>query len=213
VVKLRGANGRGDQPRKKGFLRDTGESILVALVLFLIIRTFAFQAFRIPTGSMEDTLLVGDFLFINKFAYGAMVPLVNHRLPGYTEPKRGDIIVFRFPQDPRQDYIKRCVAVGGDKVEMRNRRLYVNDRPVEEPFAIYRPSRSGPDMMHENFGPTVVPEGKLFMLGDNRNNSLDSRYWGFVDESLVHGKAWFIYFSWDAEKIFPRFGRMFGLIR
>lgn len=199
--------------RSKGFLRESAESLGVALLIFLVVRTFAFQAFRIPTSSMEETLLPGDFLFVNKFAYGAQVPFTDARLPGFTEPKRGDIIVFQFPENPDQDYIKRCVALGGDTVEIRDKQLFVNGQPAEDDFTIHRDpiiQKRGP---RDNMEKIVVPAGHLFMMGDNRDESFDSRFWGPVDMTLVRGKAWVTYFSWDLKKKVPRFSRMFRLIR
>lgn len=197
---------------RKGFLRETLESLGVALIIFLVVRTFAFQAFRIPTSSMENTLLPGDFLFVNKFAYGAMVPGLEFRLPGYAEPKAGDIIVFQFPEDPSQDYIKRCVATGGDTVEIRDKTLFVNGEAVEEDYTIHRDGNVKSDM-RDNMAMFRVPPGHLFMMGDNRDFSYDSRFWGPVDMKLVRGKAWLTYFSWDKESKLPRFDRMFRWIR
>ncbi len=200
-----------EEPRK-GFLRDTIESLFVALIIFLLIRTFAFQAFRIPTGSMENTLLPGDFLFIDKFAYGARVPFTQARLPGFTHPKRGDIIVFEFPRDLSQDYIKRCIGLPGDVIEVRDKELFLNGAKQTEPYVVHKVagiSQGLPDQ----FGPYKVPAGSLFMMGDNRDQSFDSRYWGTVDLHLVHGKAWFTYFSLDPQKHLPRPKRMFRLIR
>lgn len=197
---------------RKGFLRETLESLGVALLIFLVVRTFAFQAFRIPTSSMENTLLPGDFLFVNKFAYGAMVPGLNSRLPGYSEPKRGDIIVFQFPEDPSQDYIKRCIALGGDTVEVRNKQVYVNGEPLDDSYAIHRDAKSMSDV-RDNLAPVKVPPDHLFMMGDNRDFSYDSRFWGPVDMKLVRGKAWITYFSWDKDSKLPRFDRMFRWIR
>ena len=198
---------------RKGFLRETLESLGVALLIFLVVRTFAFQAFRIPTSSMENTLLPGDFLFVNKFAYGAMVPGLNTRLPGYSEPKRGDIIVFQFPEDPSQDYIKRCIALGGDTVEVRDKKVYVNGEMVsDQDYAVHRDPKMMPDV-RDNLAAFKVPEGHLFMMGDNRDFSYDSRFWGAVDMKLVRGKAWITYFSWDKDSKLPRFDRMFRWIR
>jgi len=199
--------------RKKSTLYEYIEALVVAVLLALFIRTFAFQAFRIPTGSMENTLLVGDYLFVNKFLYGAEIPFTGgKRLPDLREPKRGDIIVFRYPEDPSQDYIKRCVAVEGDTVEYREKVLYVNGEAVEEDFTMYR---DGQRMLRGRdwFGPVVVPEGHLFMMGDNRDRSADSRKWGFLDKKLIRGKAEFIYWSWDSSSARPRLTRIFDLIR
>jgi len=203
--------------RSKGYVREMAESLIYAGVIFLLIRTFAFQAFRIPTGSMEDTLLPGDFLFINKFAYGARIPFTETRLPGYAEPKRGDIIVFEFPRDRKVDYIKRCVAVGGQIVEVRNKELYIDGVPQSERYVVHKDGKLGdertsPLFERDNYGPYRVPPGHLFMMGDNRDFSSDSRFWGPVPVELVHGRAWVTYFSWDPESKLPRPRRMFRLI-
>lgn len=192
--------------------REYLEAIAVAVLLALVIRTFAFQAFRIPSGSMEDTLLVGDYLFVSKFLYGAEVPFTGGaRLPAIRQPKHGDIIVFRYPEDPSEDFIKRCVGVPGDVIEVRDKILYVNGEAQDEPYVkhVSRSIRSGVD----NFGPVTVPEGKYFMMGDNRDNSRDSRVWGFLDHSLIRGKALFIYFSWDSARTGIRFSRILDIIR
>lgn len=197
---------------RKGFFRDTLESLLVAILIFLVVRTFAFQAFRIPTSSMEQTLLPGDFLFVNKFAYGAELPFTDFRLPGYAKPKRGDIIVFQFPKDPKQDYIKRCIAVEGQTVEVRNKQIFVDGQLLDESYTIFRDPHVQSDV-RDNMAPFKVPPGHLWMMGDNRDASYDSRYWGPVDMKLVRGKAWVTYFSWDKTRHLPRFGRMFHWIR
>ena len=202
---------------RKGFVREMAESLIYAVIIFGIIRTFAFQAFRIPTGSMENTLLPGDFLFINKFAYGARLPFSDIRLPGYAKPKRGDIIVFEYPRDPKVDYIKRCVAVEGQTVEVRAKRLYIDGVPQDEPFVVHKDphvgaDRSAPQFERDNFGPYTVPRGCLFMMGDNRDFSSDSRFWGPCPVKNVHGRAWVTYFSWSPETKLPRPGRMFRLI-
>lgn len=193
------------------------QSLLFALALALGFRQLIVQAFRIPSSSMEKTLLVGDFLFVNKFLYGSPLPFTDARLPRLRAPRRGDIIVFKSPQDGR-DFIKRCVAVGGDTLEVRAKTLYVNGRPQEEPYAV----RNWDDIRPPNldrrdfFGPVVVPPQHLFMMGDNRDNSHDSRYWGFLPEKNLQGKAMFIYFSIDYQRGFPprlRLGRMGRLIR
>jgi signal peptidase I len=166
------------------------------------------QAFQIPSGSMEDTLLVGDFLLANKFLYGAQVPFTTLRLPGIRDPRRGDIIVFRAPHQDK-DFIKRCIAVGGDTVELRDNKLLVNGEPKEEPYVVLK----GRTPAVANFGPITVPQGYLFMLGDNRNNSQDSRFWGPLDEKLIKGKAMVLYLSWDKERSRPRLSRIGDIIR
>ena len=220
------------------------KSIAVAFVLFLVIRTFLIQAFKIPTGSMEDTLLIGDFLLVNKAVYGAGIPGTDIRLPGFTDVHRRDIIVFEYPDpyneyDPNPDYVKRAVGIPGDRLEMRDKVLYVNEEPQEENYAhyidgedtqyrpqfawqrqhlapgvdpdTYRPSR-------DEWGPIIVPERSYFVMGDNRDNSADSRYWGFVPQEAIKGKPLIVYFSKDSRHPIPwvseiRFERIGDLIR
>ena len=193
------------------------KSLAVAFMLFLLIRTFAVEAFRIPTGSMEQTLLVGDFLLVNKAVYGAQVPGTAVRLPAFGEPERGDVVVFMPPHDPAKNYVKRLVGLPGDTLAMRDKTLMVNGERVPEPYAVhedpldahspamswqarhltdevgrlrYRPTR-------DNWGPIVVPPGRFFVLGDNRDDSEDSRYWGFVDGEAIRGKPLFVYYSFN----------------
>ena len=195
--------------RKKSVVREYAEIIVLAVALALFVRTFFIQAFRIPSESMEDTLLVGDFLFANKLIYGPKLPFLDVRLPAIREPKPGDIIIFKYPVDPKVDYIKRCVAVEGQTVELVDNKLYVDGVLLEEEFTKYvfgsRPDR--------RFGPFKVPEGHIFMMGDNRDNSADSRAWGPVDKKLVSGKAMFIYFSWNPNAHSVRFSRIGDVIR
>ena len=204
-------SGDATVPKRKSTLREYIETVAIAVVITLVIRAFVVQAFRIPSESMEPTLLVGDFLFANKFLYGAQIPYTDFRLPKVRDPKPGDIIVFRYPQDPSQDFIKRCVAVENQVVEIRNKHLYVDGKPVEEDYAIFADERYSP--WRDNFGPYRVPPGHIFMLGDNRDNSQDSRFWGPLDVDLIKGKAMIIYWSWDKERFLPRIKRMFSLIR
>ena len=195
--------------RKKSAVREYAEIIVLAVGLALFVRTFFIQAFRIPSESMEDTLLVGDFLFANKLLYGPKLPLVDVRLPAISDPEPGDIIIFKYPGDPKIDYIKRCVAVEGQKVELIDNHLYVDDILQDETFSKYvfgsRPDR--------RFGPMVVPPGHIFMMGDNRDNSADSRAWGPLDKRLIMGKAMFIYFSWNPRAHSIRFSRIGDIIR
>jgi signal peptidase I len=195
-------------------------SLGMALVLFLIIRTFLVEAFQIPSGSMERTLLAGDFLFVNKAVYGAQIPGTNARLPGFESPHRGDVLVFAYPKNPELNYVKRVIGVGGDTVEMRGGEVRVNGEPLAEPYV----QRVGPADMYDpefnwqrdylvggpatarsyhptrdTWGPLAVPRGKYFVLGDNRDNSADSRYWGFVDATAVKGRPLVVYFSYDRE--------------
>lgn len=196
------------KPEKKDVAVEWIKSIIIALILALITRATVVQAFRIPTGSMQDTLLIGDFLLVNKFLYGSKIPLTDIRLPRVREPRRGDIIVFEHPTEGK-DYIKRCVGLPGDVVEMRNDVVFVNGERLDEPYKNLDASR-GP---MSNYGPVKVPQGNLFMLGDNRHNSRDSRSWGMLDQKYLKGKAMVIYFSWDRDRHFPRFERIGDLIR
>jgi len=184
-------------PRERSTFRENLESLAWAVALMLVVRTLLLQAFRIPSESMRDTLLVGDFLFVSKVDYGPRVPFTRLRLPGLRAPRRGDIIVFQFPRDPSQDYIKRCIATPGETVEIRGRRVYVNGRPIDEPYTRHSdlPEEPGAISPRDNLAPVTVPPGHLFMMGDNRENSLDSRFWGFLPMELVKGRAAFIYFS------------------
>ena len=215
----------------KRMVREYAEALIIALLAALFIRSFVVQAFRIPTGSMEDTLLVGDFLLVNKCVYGAKVPYTSWRLPGWDEPQPGDVVVFKYPKNPELDYIKRCIAVAGQTVEIRNKQVYVDGTPVPLPpeakfidTYIKSAQLKEADIVPEgagnrdNYGPVVVPEGHLFTMGDNRDNSLDSRYWGFLPKENIVGKALIIYFSWDLhmplqmfmEKV--RWGRLVQII-
>jgi len=195
------------------------KAIGTALILALLIRTFAVQAFKIPSGSMIPTLLVGDHLLVNKIVYGTPVdiPFTNvtvFHMPGLRHPQRGEIIVFKYPEDPTRDFIKRTVAVEGDTIQMIDKKLYVNGKPVEEPFTQHTDAslRMGQLEPRDNFGPYLVPKNKLFMMGDNRDQSYDSRFWGYVDIKQVRGRAMIIYWSWDSMKTFPRFDRIGKLI-
>ncbi|MGE5175984.1 MAG: signal peptidase I [Hyphomicrobiales bacterium] len=208
--------------RAKSAIREYVEAIVLAIVLTIVIRGLVIQAFRIPTGSMEDTLLVGDFLFVNKMVYGSEVDigfggqrLLYYRFPAIAEPKPGDVIVFRYPEDPSRDFIKRCVAVGGQQVEIRDKVLYVDGEARVEPYAIHKDPRVLPreTSRRDNFGPIVVPRGTLFMMGDNRDLSDDSRFWGPLPRDLVKGKAMFLYWSWDSDRRLPRFDRILKPVR
>jgi len=208
--------------RTKSTLREYVEAIVLAILLTVVIRGLIVQAFRIPTGSMENTLLVGDFLFVNKLVYGSEIDIgagghriIYYRFPAIRQPHRGDVIVFRYPDDPSRDFIKRCVAVEGQTLEIRDKVLYVNDVPQKEPYVIHSDDRIIPREIsaRDNFGPTVVPRGHIFMMGDNRDNSHDSRFWGPLPLNLIKGKAMILYWSWDAEKGAPRLNRLFHPVR
>ncbi len=184
---------------RKGRLREYVEAFLVALLIALVVRTLVIQAFKIPSGSMENTLLVGDHIFVNKFLYGYHIPYTKGRVLEFRQPKEGDIIVFEFPEDPSKDFIKRVVGTPGDTVEIRNKTVYVNGRPLHEKYVRYAdgPAAEGFPAARDNLSPVKVPPNKLFVMGDNRDRSYDSRFWGFVDMDKVVGKALFIYFSVD----------------
>lgn len=181
--------------QKKPLWREYLEALVIALVLALVIRTFVVQAFKIPSESMLQTLLVGDHLLASKFAYGVKIPFTDKYLYKGDDPKRGDIIIFQYPNDPSVDYIKRVIGVPGDVIEMRDKQLYRNGQPVKESY-IRHTDPAGIEPFRDNYAPVTVPEGKYFVMGDNRDNSLDSRFWGFVDRSAIRAKAWRIYWSW-----------------
>jgi len=200
--------------KKKSTFREYAEAIIVALVLALFIRTFVVQAFKIPSGSMEPTLEIGDHILVSKFIYGTKIPFTSIRLLPLEKPKRGDVIVFIYPLDPNKDFIKRVVAVEGDTVRIVNKKLYLNGSEVPDPYAIYQgDSLSSPELQkRDNIGPVTVPPGNLFVLGDNRDRSLDSRFWGFVPLTDVRGKAFIIYWSWDSQGMRVRWNRIGHLI-
>ncbi len=208
----------GGTRRGKSATREWVEVIVVGLLVVSLFRGVVAQAYQIPSGSMEKTLLIGDFLFINKMIYGPeLAPgfhghtLFDVRFPAIRKPRPGDIIVFRYPLDPAVDYIKRCVAVEGQTVELRNKVLYVDGKPQAEPYVTHGDPRvlRGGESPRDNFGPITVPPDHLFMMGDNRDNSFDSRFWGPLPLKLVKGKAMFLYLSWDAARMMPRFERFF----
>lgn len=206
-----------DQTSKapKGKLRENIEAIVIAIVLALFIRAFVVQAFKIPTGSMENTLLVGDYILVNKFIYGVKIPFTEKTIIPVKDPQRGEIIVFKFPKDPSKDYIKRVIGIGGDMVEIRDKKVYVNGEKQNDDFAVFDDMSISPSGLthRDNMKPFKVPEGKLFMMGDNRDHSNDSRFWGFVDVSAVRGRAFMIYWSKIKEKTFGiRWHRLGSLI-
>jgi len=205
----------GSQIGKKSGLRENIEAILIAVILALFIRTFFVQAFKIPSGSMKQTLQIGDHILVNKFIYGIRLPFSRIVLVPVTDPARGDIVVFKFPEDPSKDFIKRVVAVGGDTVEIRDKAVWVNDKPAPHANAVHLDPRIYPRgyQPRDNFGPVQVPENTLFVMGDNRDESYDSRFWGFVDLEDIKGKAFMIYWSWDSEKTGIRWGRIGNLLR
>jgi signal peptidase I len=199
---------------KKSTFREYAEAILVALALALVIRTFVVQAFKIPSGSMEPTLEIGDHILVNKFIYGVKIPFLSIHLFPLEKPQRGDVIVFIYPLDTSKDFIKRVVAVQGDTVRIVNKKLYINGSEVPDPYAVYKEDTvfSAEVQKRDNFGPVTVPGGCLFVMGDNRDRSLDSRFWGFVPLEDVRGKAFVIYWSWDSQATTVRWSRIGHLI-
>jgi signal peptidase I len=184
--------------KKKPVWREWIESIIIAFILAMVIRTFLVQAFRIPTGSMRTTLLEGDIILVNKFIYGAKIPFTSFRLPALREPKRGDVVVFIYPQDPKKDFIKRLVAVPGEKVQIKNGTLYINGLPLLDPLFNRTYYYNRGDFGREGQEITV-PEKSFFVLGDNSASSQDSRYWGFVPSENLLGEAIVIY--WPPQRI------------
>jgi signal peptidase I len=196
---------RGRSPAKS-FWREYGEALFIALILALMVRAFLVQAFSIPSGSMLPTLQVGDYLLVNRFSYGIRNPFTNHVWISVGQPQRGDVVVFIFPQDPSKDYIKRVIGLPGDRVQMINKKVFINGKPYETPQAVYDdplviPAPSTPtESPRDNFGPVVVPPNSYFVMGDNRDHSYDSRFWGFVPMGSLKGKALIIYFSWEGHQ-------------
>ena len=201
--------------KKKSGLRENIEAILVAIVLALFIRTFVIQAFKIPSGSMKQTLLIGDHILVNKFIYGVKIPFSQTTIIPIKNPKRGDIIVFKFPEDPSKDFIKRVIGVAGDVIEVRDKKVYVNHTLLTHDWGIHTDPNIFPAVIQprDNFCQVVVPEHSLFVMGDNRDQRYDSRFWGFVDLKAVKGKALIIYWSWDKEDFGVRWDRIGHILK
>jgi signal peptidase I len=184
---------------KKKFIKEYLEPIVIAVVIALFIRAFIVQAFKIPSGSMEPTLLVGDHILVNKFIYGIKIPFTEKKLFQFKKPKRGDIIVFIYPKDRSKDFIKRVIGTEGEKVEIHRNKIYINDQLINDPWGYYDEKNDWVKYLQpaDKYGPEIVPQNSLFVLGDNRDNSQDSRYWGFVNVNAVKGNAFIIYLSLD----------------
>jgi signal peptidase I len=198
-----GFNGKGESKpsaRKKHIIREYAESIIVAIILALFIRTFVVQAFKIPSGSMEDTLAIGDHILVNKFIYGTKIPFTDNRIWKIRDPRRGDVIVFEYPEDPSKDFIKRVIGTPGDVIEEIDKKVYVNGQPYVNPHEVHKETDLIPREQNprDNFGPVKVPADSYFVMGDNRDRSYDSRFWGFVKESKIKGLAFIKYWSWDS---------------
>lgn len=200
--------------KKKGLIREYAESIIIAVLLALVIRTYLVQAFKIPSGSMEDTLVIGDHLLVSKFMYGTKIPFVDTRVLTVRDPRQGDVIVFEYPEDPSKDFIKRIVGVPGDVVEGKDKKVYVNGKHYENPHEVHKEKEVIPKEMNprDTFGPVTVPTGSYFVMGDNRDRSYDSRFWKFVRRDQIKGLAFIKYWSWDRDKLMPRFGNIGRLI-
>jgi signal peptidase I len=198
----------------KSKTREFIESILWALVLALLIRTCVVQSCKIPSGSMEDTLIIGDCLLINKFIYGIRIPFTDLRLPALSEPQRGEVIVFKYPEDRSKEFIKRLIGLPGDEIQIKNKQVYVNGSRYQNPHEIHKDPQLLPPgtTVRDNFGPIRVPENAFFMMGDNRDNSYDSRFWGFVPRADLVGPAFIKYWSWDQDNWRVRWQRLGRII-
>jgi signal peptidase I len=188
---------------KKSTLREYFESIVIAVILALFVRTWVVQAFKIPTGSMENNLLIGDHLLVNKFVFGPAPTALEHAALAVREIRRSDIVVFKYPDQPDRDFIKRVIGLPGETIELRNKKVFVNGHPLDEPYVhfletVHASSEVTSFDVRERYGPVTVPSDHYFVMGDNRDNSQDSRYWGFLPRDYVKGKALMIYWSYEA---------------
>jgi signal peptidase I len=203
-----------EQVKTKSTFREYVEAIGMALLLALFIRTFIVQAFKIPSGSMIPTLQIGDHILVNKLAYGVRIPFWEQYLVEFKQVERGDVVVFVFPEDRSKDFIKRVIGAPGDSVEIRGKKVYVNGKQIDDPHAHFEgddPQNAGLTS-RDDFGPKTVPENSIFVMGDNRDRSYDSRFWGFVNLDDVRGKAFLIYWSWDGGDRWVRWERLGNLI-
>jgi signal peptidase I len=204
------------EKKKKGVLRENVEAIIFALILALIIRAFVVQAYKIPSGSMLDTLLIGDHILVNKFIYGVRMPFTNKTIIPVSKPERGDIVVFKAPVDPPKDFIKRVIGLPGDKIEIRNKKLYINNkRYMDEPYTKYEDPKIYKGFLNprDNFGPITVPQNSYFMMGDNRDNSTDSRFLGSIEYERLKGEAFIIYWSWKNDGFGVRWKRIGKILK
>jgi signal peptidase I len=198
--------------KKKSTVREYAEAFALAIMLALFIRTFVVQAFKIPSGSMIPTLSIGDHILVNKFIYGIKLPFTDLIVVPISTPQRGDIIVFKYPEDESKDFIKRVVGTPGDVVEVRNKEVYLNGAHLDNAHVQHVDREINQDR-RDNFGPATVPQESYFVMGDNRDQSLDSRFWGFVKESKIRGQAFLIYWSWDGADTWVRWNRIGRVIR
>ena len=199
-------NNKKSQSTTTGFLksifsRENIEAIVIAVVLALFIRSFVVQAFKIPSGSMEPTLLIGDHILVNKFIYGLAIPFTDKKIFQFHKPERDDVIVFIYPEDPDKDFIKRVIAIGGDTIQIINKRIFLNGKPYNDSHGAYHDkkvmSKFSMQAKRDNYGPVTVPPDCVFVMGDNRDKSYDSRFWGFVEDDKIRGNAFLVYWSWE----------------
>jgi signal peptidase I len=196
-----------DESEKKSTGREYYEALLIAIIFVNFARIFVFQAFKIPSGSMEDNLKVGDHIIVNKFIYGRKSDSPLAKLIPIRDVRRGDVIVFRFPEDPQTDFVKRVVGLPGETVVIRDKQVSINGKLLDEPYVVFddptiyprQPALPEPYRSRDQYGPVVVPDGQYFAMGDNRDRSHDSRFWGFVPRSLIKGKAFMVYWSFDGQ--------------
>lgn len=201
--------------RTKSKFVEYAEAIIIAILIAFFIRTFIVQAFKIPSGSMKPTLLIGDHLLVNKFIYGIKIPFIRKTLISINEPKRGDVVVFIYPEDRSKDFIKRVIGIGGDTIEIRSKKIFLNGLPYDDKHGVYVEDFIIPGSIQprDNFGPFTVPRDTLFTMGDNRDQSYDSRFWGVVDMKDVLGKAMIIYWSWNKDESGVRWNRLLKVIQ
>ena len=204
---------------RKSTLREYSESIIIAVILALFIRTWVVQAFKIPTGSMEQNLLIGDHLLVNKFAHGPTLSEMERTLLPVKPVHRGDIVVFKYPEEPERDFIKRVIGLPGETLEIRRKRVFIDGAPIGEPYvAALLPPGIGPQASisfsaRDDYGPVTIPPAQYFVMGDNRDNSQDSRYWGFLPRSHLKGKALMIYWSYETQREANRGGGVGATLR
>ena len=201
--------------KKKSKIRDLIEGIIVAVLIALLITTFVIKMYKIPSRSMVPTLLVGDQLVVNKFIYGIKMPYFRNTIIPITDPQKGDIIVFIYPKDRSIEFIKRVIGIGGDTIEIKDKNIFINGKLFTDNVGIYTDKIIYPGSLlqpRDNFGPVTVPAGSLFVMGDNRDSSMDSRFWGFVDLKDVQGKAFIIYWSWNHDEREIRWQRLGNLL-
>ncbi len=199
---------------RKSVVREYAEAIIIAILIALFIRTFVVQAFKIPSGSMKPTLQIGDHLLVNKFTYGIKIPFIRKTLIPMNDPRREDIVVFVYPMDRTKDFIKRVVGIAGDTIEIKDKKIYLNGSPYDDGHGVYTDSILFPASIQprDNFGPVTVPAEHIFVMGDNRDQSYDSRFWGFVDLKDIRGKAFVIYWSWNKNNKDVRWSRMGSIL-